>query len=90
MRLAKVVGNVVSTVKDRGYKGYKLMIIAYLDEPDKQEIAFDAAKAGVGDLVLVITDGGGSNMVLEDNEIIADVTICGVLDHYTVDGEQFS
>ena len=89
MRIAKVVGNVVSTVKDPGYEGYKLMVIAYLDEPHKREIAFDAADAGIGDLVLVITDGGGSNMVLGDDEIVADVTICGVLDHYTLNGQLF-
>jgi hypothetical protein len=26
--------------------------------------------------------------LLKDDEIIADWTICGVLDHYTVDGER--
>ena len=29
MRLAKVVGNVVSTIKDDGYNGYKLMLVEY-------------------------------------------------------------
>jgi len=85
MRIAKVVGNVVSTVKDAGFSGYKLMIIAY--EDGKREIAFDAADAGVGDTVLVVADGGASTMILNDNSIIADVTICGVVDHYTIDCE---
>ena len=85
MRIAKVIGNVVSTVKDPTYDGYKLMIIADL-ETGKQEIAFDAAGAGVGDTVLVVADGGASNVVLCDDHIIADITICGVIDHYTVDG----
>ena len=89
MRIAKVVGNVVSTVKDISHEGHKLLIIAYLDDLSKREIAFDVADAGIGDTVLVITDGGGSNMILENNEIIADVTICGVLDHYTVNGEVY-
>ena len=82
MRIARVVGNVVSTVKDVGFIGHKLMIIAY--EDGKREIAFDAADAGVGDTVLVVADGGASNMVLNDDDIVADVTICGVVDHYTV------
>ena len=53
MRLARVVGNVVSTIKDEGYKGQKLMIVEYLNEHGQPEgarqIAFDCADAGVGD-----------------------------------------
>ena len=83
MRIAKVVGNVVSTVKESGFTGYKLMIIESMD--GKREIAFDAAEAGVGDTVLVVADGGASNLALDDDNVIADVTICGVIDYYNVD-----
>ena len=90
MRIALVVGNVVSTIKDRSFHGYKLMIVEYLNEDgspsESRKIAFDAADAGVGDVVLVNSDGGAANMLL-DEEIIADLTICGVLDSYTYDGE---
>ena len=90
MRIARVVGNVVSTIKDTSYHGYKLMIVEYLDEDGSpsgaRQIAFDAAQAGVGDVVLVNTDGGAANMIL-DKEIIADLSICGVVDSYTYDGE---
>jgi microcompartment protein CcmK/EutM len=90
MRIARVVGNVVSTIKDEGYYGYKLMIIEYLDENNNPEgvrqIAFDAGQAGVGDIVLVNVDGGAANMLL-DKEIIADLTICGVLDSITYNGK---
>jgi microcompartment protein CcmK/EutM len=89
MKIAKVVGNVVSTIKDESYRGYKLMIIEYLNEDGKpsgaRQIAFDAGQAGVGDVVLVSVDGGAANMMLDKN-IIADLTICGVLDSYTYDG----
>lgn len=84
-----MVGNVVSTIKDETYYGYKLMIVAYLNENGEPEgvrhIAFDAAQAGVGDVVLVNVDGGAANMFL-DPDIIADLTICGVVDHYTYAG----
>ena len=50
MKLARVVGNVVSTVKDACYTGQKLMIIDYIDEngslTGNQAIAFDVADAG--------------------------------------------
>ena len=91
MRIARVVGNVVSTVKDKGHYGYKLMIVEYLDGDLKPEgvrqIVFDCADAGIGDYVLVNIDGGAANMLLSDPEIIADFTICGVLDSLTIDGK---
>lgn len=90
MKLARVVGNVVSTIKDKGYEGQKLLIIDYIDENGKmtgnQAIAFDAADAGVGDTVLVNVDGGAANMFL-GRQCIADLTVCGVLDSVTLDGE---
>ena len=75
MKLARVVGNVVSTVKDACYTGQKLMIIDYIDE-----------NAGIGDTVLVNVEGGSANMFL-GRSVIADLTICGVIDHITLDGE---
>jgi microcompartment protein CcmK/EutM len=89
MRIAVVVGNVVSTIKDESYHGHKLMIVRYINEKGgptgSNLIAFDVADAGVGDTVIVNVDGGASNMLLEDKEIIADLTICGVIDHFTYD-----
>ena len=84
MKLARVVGNVVSTVKDACYTGQKLMIIDYID--GNQAIAFDVADAGIGDTVLVNVEGGSANMFL-GRSVIADLTICGVIDHITLDGE---
>jgi microcompartment protein CcmK/EutM len=52
-----------------------------------RQIAFDGAHAGVGDIVLINVDGGAAKMLLEDDEVIADLTICGVLDHFSYDGE---
>ena len=90
MRLARVVGNVVSTIKDEGYKGQKLMIVEYLNEHGQpggaRQIAFDCADAGVGDIVIVNTDGGAANMFL-GKQCIADITICGVVDYCTFNGE---
>lgn len=90
MRIAKVVGNVVSTIKDKKFHGHKLMIVEFVDldgNPiESRQIAFDAANAGVGDLVLVNVDGGAAKMFFNDDALIADWTICGVLDHYAIDG----
>lgn len=92
MRLAKVVGNVVSTVKDDGYRSYKLMLVEYFDPETglpqgPRMIAFDGADAGVGDVVVVNTDGGAGNMLLNDDYAIVDLVICGVVDNYSAYGK---
>ena len=91
MKIGRVVGNVVSTVKNATQYGYKLLLIEFIDTEGNpispRQIAFDAAHAGVGDIVLINVDGGAAKMLLEDQEVIADLTICGVLDHFSFDGE---
>jgi microcompartment protein CcmK/EutM len=87
MRIARVVGNVVSTIKNAEFCGYKLMIVEFLEDDGRRAIAFDTVDAGLGDTVFVMTDGGGSNIVLENDAIVADMAICGVIDHYCVNGE---
>jgi len=90
MKIARVVGNVVSTVKNKTHAGKKLMIIEFLDLELRPKgariIAFDAADAGIGDIVLVCIDGGSAKALQQDPEVIADATICGVLDHISVEG----
>jgi microcompartment protein CcmK/EutM len=92
VKIAKVVGNLISTIKDKSFQGYKLMIVEYLNPdgtPDgKRQIAFDAAHAGIGDTVLINIDGGAANMFTDDKNLIADLTICGVLDSFTINGKQ--
>jgi len=91
MRLARVVGNVVSTVKEQTHHNYKLLIVEFLDEYGNgvgaRQIAFDGADAGLGDIVLVNVDGGAAKMLLRDKAVIADNTICGVVDFWTYGGK---
>ena len=49
-------------------------------------VAIDMADAGVGDIVLTNNDGGAAKMITGDKEIIAGLTICGVVDSYTWQG----
>jgi microcompartment protein CcmK/EutM len=85
------VGNVVSTVKDVKFHGHKLMIVEFVNLDgapiETRQIAFDCADSGPGDIVLVNVDGGAAKMFFNDNDLIADWTICGVVDHYTADGK---
>ncbi len=89
MLLAKVVGNVVSTIKPESHHGRKLMMVEFIGLDNKpygtRQIVIDAADAGVGDTVLVNVDGGASLMILDDKNALVDMTICGVVDHFDVE-----
>lgn len=84
MKLARVVGNVVSTIKHQSHEGLKLMIIEPVDYDGKicgkQLIAIDCACSGEGDYVLITDDGGASRMILGDDGAVIDWSIVGVLD----------
>ena len=91
MKLARVVGNVVSTVKREHLNGYKLMIVQpiTLDGAPQgaRRIALDGADAGIGDVVLLNNDGGAAQMVMGDKKLIGDDTIAGVVDFFTFEGK---
>ena len=92
MKIAKVVGNMVSTVKDHKFTGLKLMIIEFVDlngaPVGSRQIAFDCADSGPGDMVLVNVDGGATKMFFDDDDLIADWTICGVVDHFWTEDQE--
>ena len=83
MKIARVTGTVVSTIKYEKYVGMKLLRVRHLTldgQPTGEElIALDAADAGIGDIVLVNNDGGAAQMIMGDTKLIASVTICGVM-----------
>ena len=90
MKIARVPGTVVSTIKYEKYVGMKLLRVRHLTldgQPTGEElIALDAADAGIGDIVLVNNDGGAAQMIMGDTKLIASVTICGVIDSYSWQG----
>ena len=68
MLLGRVIGDVVSTVKDPCYTGRKILWVQPIEvngEPKGDPfITLDAVGAGSGERVLVLQEGGGSQMVL--------------------------
>ena len=90
MKLSKVTGTVVSTIKYGRYEGHKLLKVRHLSLDGRtvgeELVAIDMADAGIGDIVLTNNDGGAAKMIPGDREIIAGLTICGVVDSYTWQG----
>lgn len=83
MQLARVIGNVVSTVKNSALDGRKLLIIqtldAHLRAVGKPLIAIDSVGAGVGELVFWCR-GREASFPFEGSEVPTDCTIIGIVD----------
>ncbi len=70
MTLGRVVANVVSTEKHPHYGGRKLLVVQPVDPTGKPKgksvLAVDGVQAGIGDLVLVVDEGGSARVVIGD------------------------
>lgn len=88
MKLCKVEGNVVSTVKHATYRGHKLMIVQPLDEKGKDAgstfLAVDLVQAGPGDTVLVMQEGNGVRQILKEQKLPIRSVIVGIVDDVDV------
>jgi len=89
MILAKVLGTVVSTRKDRGLTGLKLLLAREVDakfQPaGNQVVAVDAVGAGAGELVLIAA-GSSARLTEATKDRPVDHVICGIVDAVEVDG----
>ncbi len=69
MRLCRVIGPVVNTVKHPAFDGRTLLAVQPVDELGKDAgrsfLAVDHAQAGAGDRVLVLTEGNGVRQILK-------------------------
>jgi microcompartment protein CcmK/EutM len=90
MILAQVMGTVVSTRKDRGLLGLKLMLAREVDgsfQPTgNYVVAADAVGAGTDELVLIAA-GSSARMTEVTKDKPVDAVICGIVDSVEIDGK---
>ena len=83
MQLARVIGNVVSTIKNESLQAKKLMIVQTLDADLQPKgnplIALDAVGAGVGELVFWCR-GKEASFPFKRDDTPTDCTIVGIID----------
>ncbi len=92
MKLCRVVGNVVATVKDRNIESFKLMIVQPVDFKEQKPygeplVAIDAVGAGQDELVLIVQGSSGRMTAITDQKP-SDCTIMAIVDFVTLNGEQ--
>ncbi|KAB2908289.1 MAG: EutN/CcmL family microcompartment protein [Ignavibacteriales bacterium] len=89
MFLAKVHGNVVSSVKNQELKSQKLLLVRkigldgkFLDSKDI--VAIDFVSAGPGDTVLVTQEGDAVQQIIKNKKAPVHTIIVGVVDKISV------
>jgi len=83
MQLARVIGNVVATIKNESLEGRKILIVQNVNEnlepTGKPLVALDAIGAGIGELVFWCRGKEASFPFKRDNTP-TDCTIVGIVD----------
>jgi microcompartment protein CcmK/EutM len=88
--LGRVVASVVATEKHDNYVGKKLLVVRPVG-PDgvakgKTMLAVDGVQAGIGDLVLVVDEGGSArNAVGDEAAVTIRTAICGIVDRVDIE-----
>ena len=86
MRCCRVVGPMWAAVKHPAYAGRPLFVVQPIDEQGKDTgnsfVAIDHVQAGVGDKVIVLTEGNGVRQILKMGDIVPIRSmIVGIVDH---------
>lgn len=87
MRLAKIVGQVVATVRSEKLCTDKLSLLRFISEDGTEEpgiaVAVDRLGAGEGEWVLVVA-GSSARMSIDDGgQAPIDLSIVGIVDEVT-------
>lgn len=92
MIICRVIGDIVSTVKNKEFIGKKIMIVQPLDLEDQAEgeafLALDSVQAGIGDRVLVMREGGSARIVFDNNEIPVQAVITAVINGIDIKSDE--
>ncbi len=89
MKLARVVGTVVSTRKDPSLESLKLLIVDNLTTGLEKEggyvVAVDSVGAGMGEVVLYAS-GSSARLTSVTRDRPVDAVIMAIVDSYDVEG----
>ena len=88
MLIGRVIGELVATHKHPSHEGRKVLIVQplNLDGSDRGEavLALDAVDAGVGDRILLSTDGWASSSAAGRPQSPIDMAVIGFIDEIEI------
>ncbi|MBC8388294.1 MAG: EutN/CcmL family microcompartment protein [Actinobacteria bacterium] len=88
MELGRVIGSVVSTIKEPSYKGFKLLLVKLIDEnfKDKRETYIAVDTIGVGrDEIVILVSGSTARKTEMTKDIMIDLTIVAKVDRINLE-----
>ena len=87
MQMARVIGDVVATIKDPNYDSIKLLLVQPIGADGKDVgrplVAVDSVGAGVGETIFFVR-GKEAGFPWYPTEVPADAGIVGIVDSYHV------
>lgn len=90
MLLAKVLGTVVSTRKEKSVEGLKFLLLRQINLEGEVSggivVAADVVGAGVGEIVLYATGSSARQTEVTENRP-CDAVVMAIVDNWEVDGE---
>ncbi len=90
MVLAKVIGTVVATRKEKSMEGLKFLLVRQVDlegnETGGHVVAADAVGAGLGEMVLYATGSSARQTVMTDKRP-CDAVVMAIVDNWEVNGQ---
>ena len=85
MLIARVIGDLTATRKHPTHEGAKILLVQplELDGADRGNpvVALDSVNAGIGDRVLLVTDGYAAFTALGFKQAPIDSAVVGIVDH---------
>ena len=85
MQIARVIGTVVATQKNKKFEGAKLLLVQPLNPDDTPRgtalLAVDGVGAGVNERVLVVLEGRAAGEALGKKAAPVDAATIGIIDH---------
>jgi ethanolamine utilization protein EutN len=80
MRTAIIRGHVISAVKHRSFAGHRLLIAVPESGDVAPQIVLDTLGAGIGQRVMISSDGSEARKMVGDELSPARWTVCGIID----------
>ena len=84
MLIGRVIGDVVATQKAPSHVGRKILVVQplNLDGSDRGDavLALDAVGAGIGERVLIVTEGFSAMTAVERPNSPIDMAVVGIID----------
>ncbi len=89
MLIARVIGELIATQKHDSHQGRKALLVQPLELDGSNRgdpvIAFDAVDAGIGDQVLLVTEGFSAMTSVGRPQSPIDMAVVGVIDVIQLD-----